>query len=57
MNEYITKRVDVKRVVSPTDTLLLETSNNIVIDTDPDRIIVGGMRLPDYIAERCRVQL
>lgn len=49
MDEYVTKHVDVKRVVSPTDTLLLETSNNIVIDTDPDRILVGGMRLPDYI--------
>lgn len=49
MDEYVTKHVDVKRVVSPNTTLLLETSNNIVIDTDPERIIVGGMCLPDYI--------
>ena len=49
MEQYVTKNVDVKRVVSPNDTLLLESANNIVIDTDVDRIMIDGMRIRDYV--------
>lgn len=49
MEEYVTKNVDVKRVISPNDSLLLESANNIVIDTDVDRIMIGGMRIRDYV--------
>ena len=49
MEAYVTKSVDAKRVVSPNDSLLLESANNVVIDTDVDRILIEGVRLRDYV--------
>ena len=42
MEAYVTKSVDAKRVVSPNDSLLLESANKVVIDTDVDRILIDG---------------
>lgn len=49
MDEYVTKSVDVKRVVSPNDSLILESANNIVLDTPVERILIDGMRIRDYV--------
>ena len=49
MDEYVTKSVDVKHVVSPNDSLILESANNIVLDTPVERILIDGMRIRDYV--------
>jgi len=49
MKRHISKFIDSKHVRSPDGILVLETNNNITIDTDVDRILINGVLMRDYI--------